>query len=430
MNEERLRHHLALIEQRWPALAAILTEVQLGDLQVELCEGAGSTLLVNGIQLTSRHDRVAEANLQAKSLPEVQTLHIYGTGLGDLQRVLLARPHLKRLHVHIMHRSLFALVLALLEHDDWLQDPRVHLELAGDEQEISLPFFALPSELELAEDTAYRIRGRLVSEVMAGYVRQRFNPDSPRIKERLEQNLPYIHHDGDVASLFKTQVDSTALVIASGPTLAHHLPTLAKQLARHPDWLVLSVDTALAPLRRHGITPHVVVCIDDALTPDKMASQEIGNVPLVYAPMVPNDTLSSWPGPRLVTYSPSPIYTKLRQSHPRGVLHQGGSVIHPTVDLAVKMGSLEVILLGCDFAFPGDQTHTGWQDGALGPIASQALTWVLDGHGKRVSTNPNFTTYQIELERYIAAHPGVRFWNCSRDGAALLGCSYHPEFVE
>lgn len=429
MNEDLLRHHLAIIEQRWPQLAAHLTVAQLGDLQVELCEGLSSTLLVNGIQLTSRHDRVKEAELQAATLPDVPVLHLYGTGLGDLQKVLLARTRLETLHVHIMHHNLFTLVLALLEHDEWLQDPRVELSLAADEQEIVLPFFALPSELELAEDAACRIRGRLISEILAGYTRQRFDPASPRILSRLAENMSLVAKDGDVSSLFGSRPDSSALVIASGPTLAQHLPKLAGWLAHHPDWLVICVDTALVSLRSYGLAPHLVVSIDDALTPDRLPGAGLDTVPLVYAPMVPSDTLNAWPGPRLTTYSVSPMYATLARKHPKGTLHQGGSVIHPTVDLAVQIGCTEVLLLGCDFAFPGGQTHAGWQDGALGPSASQALSWVVDGHGNRVSTNPNFTTYQIELERYMAAHPEVHFWNSSRDGAALLGSEYHPDFV-
>ena len=427
MNEELLRHQLAIIEARWPALAAKLTAAQLGELQIELCEGLNSTLLVGHIQLTSRHDRITEAQLQADSMPDAPELHLYGTALGDLPRTLLARTGLERLHVHIMNRSLFALVLALLEQE-WLQDPRVQLCQACDETEIVLPFFALPSELELAEDAASRVRGRLMSEVTAGYTKRRFDPDSSRVQARLADNLPLVCKDGDVASLFGCKPGATALVIASGPTLQQHLPTLAALLQRHPEWLVLCVDTALAPLRQYQITPQLVVCIDDALTPDRLASQDLDEVPLVYAPMVPHATLASWPGPRLTTYSISPMYQFMRASHPRGMLHQGGSVIHPTVDLAVKMGCNEIILLGCDFAFPGGQTHTGWQDGALGPVASQALSWVLDGHGQRVDTNPNFTTYQVELERYMAKAPQVRFWNSSRNGAALLDCDYHPEF--
>ena len=329
-----------------------------------------------------------------------------------------------------MRHNLFTLVLALLEHDEWLQDPRVELSLAADEQEIVLPFFALPSELELAEDAAYRIRSRLVSEVMATYTKQRFAPDLPRITGRLAKNLPLVVKDGDVATLFGSNPDATALVIASGPSLQHHLPRLAGLLQQHPEWKVLCVDTALAPLRQYGISVDLVVTIDDALTPDRLASQGLTSVPLVYAPMVPHETLASWQGPRFTAYSISPVYEQLRHTHPKGLLHQGGSVIHPTVDLAVKMGCREIMLLGCDFAFPGGQTHTGWDDGALGPVASQALSWVLDGHGQRVSTNPNFTTYQIELERYMAGNPEVKFWNCSRDGAALLGCDYHPELMQ
>ncbi|MEW7864216.1 motility associated factor glycosyltransferase family protein [Aeromonas diversa] len=429
MNEELLRHHLALIETRWPALAATLAEAQLGDLQVELCEGLGSTLLVNGIQLTSRHDRVAEAELQAASLPAARTLHLYGTGLGDLQRTLLTRSELDRLHVHILNHSLFTLVLALLEQDDWLQDPRVELTLASDEQEIALPFFALPSELVLAEDEAFRVRGRLMSEIAAGFVRQRFDPNAPAIRQRLIENEPLVAQDGDVSSLFASRPGSIALILASGPSLEKHLPRLATQIPLHPEWLVLCVDTALRSLRQHGIQPHVVVCIDDALTPDRLPGQGLEKTPLVYAPMVPSATLISWPGPRLACYSPSPMFADLMARHPKGLLHQGGSVLHPTVDLAVQMGSQELILFGCDFGFPGGKTHAGWHDGALGPSIDQTFSWVLDGHGQRILTNPNFTTYQIELERYMAAHPQIQFWNSSRDGAALLGCPYHPEFA-
>ncbi|MBL0588605.1 MULTISPECIES: motility associated factor glycosyltransferase family protein [Aeromonas] len=429
MNEDLLRHHLAIIEQRWPRLAAHLTVAQLGDLQVELCEGISSTLLVNGIQLTSRHNRVAEAELQAASLPMAPVLHLYGTGLGDLPRTLLARSDLRTLHIHILNQTLFTLVLALLEQDDWLQDPRVHLTMACDEQEILLPFFALPSELELAEESACRIRGRLMSEILAGYTRQRFDPASPRILSRLTENMSLVASDGDVSSLFGSRPDGSALIIASGPTLAQHLPKLAGWLDHHPDWLVICVDTALVSLRSYGLAPHVVVSIDDAITPDRLPGAGLDTVPLVYAPMVPSDTLNAWPGPRLTTYSASPMYAALAREHPKGTLHQGGSVIHPTVDLAVQIGCTEVLLLGCDFAFPGGQTHAGWQDGALGPSASQALSWAVDGHGKRVSTNPNFTTYQIELERYMAAHPEVHFWNSSRDGSALLGSEYHPDFA-
>lgn len=43
--------------------------------------------------------------------------------------------------------------------------------------------------------------------------------------------------------------------------------------------------------------------------------------------------------------------------------------------------------------------------------------------------NPNFRSYLCELERYIARHPEIKFYN-SRIGALIDGTSLHPEFIK
>lgn len=58
-----------------------------------------------------------------------------------------------------------------------------------------------------------------------------------------------------------------------------------------------------------------------------------------------------------------------------------------------------------------------------------AKHWVLDGHGSRVKTQLNFRSYLCELERFIAAHPQVRFYNSSRDGARIVGTDFNEEFT-
>ena len=430
MSDEVFAQHGRLISQRWPALWPRLLAQDVESIQAELTEGLGSTLSIDGIQLTSRHDRVKEAELQAASLPEVAVLHLYGTGLGDLPRALLGRTGLKRLEVKIMNGALFALVLRLLDQQDWLADPRIELMMAGDESEISLPFFALPPELLLVEDAAARIRDRLVSEIELPFASARFDAEHPAVTRRLAENRPLLASDGDVASLFGLARGKHALIVASGPTLQTNLATLQAQLqTRRQDYLLISVDTALAFLLRHGIRPDIVVTIDDAIHGSRLPADQSAQTTLVYYPTVPTAALLAWQGPRKAAYSRSPMYQTLRQEIPKGTLHSGGSVIHPAVDLAVLMGCQQVILLGTDFAFPGELTHSGWADGALGPTASQALSWTLDGHGRRVKTNPNFSAYRTELERYIARHPEVHFWNSSREGAEIAGCSYHPEYL-
>jgi len=425
MSDERLTQHLAIIARRWPTLATTLAQTQPLSA-ASIMEGHCGTLLIDGIQLTSRHDRAAEARQQANSLPAKSHLSLYGAGLGDLPRELLRRPALAHLDVFIMNRELFVLTLSLLDNQDWLQDPRVCLALAADEEEIRLPFFALPAELRLAEDKASRIRDRLIREMTLPHTNRRYEQHLPQLRQRLADNHSLLRQDGDVAALFGSAPGRAAFVIGAGPTLKVHLSRL-HALQHHPARpLLIAVDTACRALFAHDIRPDWVVSIDHLIDEEKLPPADCG---LVYFPLVPTRTLKAWRGQRLAAYSSSPLYQTLCKTQPKAMLYSGGSVIHPAVDLAVQMGSHEVTLLGADFAFPGGETHTGWAVGALNTTLEQARHWAMDGHERRISTNISFTGYRIQLERYIAAHPEVRFYNGSREGAAIAGCRYHPEFT-
>ncbi|MFJ3484459.1 motility associated factor glycosyltransferase family protein [Pseudomonas sp. NPDC090202] len=424
------RDNRAVIERRWPEVARRLSAENADDIPAQLVEGQGSTLSVDGIQLTSRHDRLAEARMQADSLPaERACVHVYGTGLGDLQRVLLADERVQQLHVHVLNGALFALMLRLLEQQDWLSDPRVHLAYAADQAEIQLPFFALPAELVLADDANARIRDRLVSEVHLAFNNQAFAADSPDNLRHLEQGRALLQRDTDVAELFGSQPGREAFVIATGPTLQQHLPRLLSVSKDPQRPLLICVDTAYVPLRKQGIRPDLVVSIDHQITSRHLPPDNSAGIALVYLPRQDAAMLEAWQGPRYVAYSSSPMYAQIRQEIPRASLHVAGSVIHPAIDLAVKMGASRITLFGADFAFPGDKTHTGWQDGDLGPGANIARHWVRDGHGNKVKTQLNFRSYLIELERYIARHPDVQFFNTSRDGALIAGTEFDPQWT-
>lgn len=425
------QRNLQVIEQRWPALAERLLLENAGGLRADLVEGLGSTLSIDGIQLTSRHDRLAEADLQASSLPlDAAIVHVYGTGLGDLQSRLLERVGLAKLYVHVLNGSVFALVLQLLDQSPWLADPRVELFYAGDLTEIQLPFFALPAELVLADDFNAKIRDRLVSETHLTFNNRDFHPEAPQIIERLQATFGLVQADRDVAELFNSLDGREAFVIATGPSLEQHFETLRGLNDQPGRPLLICVDTAYRPLINHGIQPDIVVSIDQRISTQHLPPQNTGAIALVYMPMADPLMLSAWQGPRYCAYSFSPIYERLRQQLRRGELHMGGSVIHPAVDLAVKMGAEHITLFGADFAFPHDRTHAGWADGELGPQLGAAKHWVLDGHGQRVKTQLNFRSYLCELERFIAGHPHVRFYNSSRDGAMIVGTYFHPEFAQ
>lgn len=419
-----------VLQRRWPALFERLMAEDSAAVQAELVQGLGSTLSVNGVQLTSRHDRIHEARIQAASLADKPQLHVYGTGLGDLPSVLLEREGLEHLYVHILNGALFALVVQLLDQRHWLEDPRVQLFYAGDLSDICSPFFALPAEMLLADDFNAKIRDRLVNEVHLSFNNLEFDAQSPFIQQRLQDCLPVMLGDDDVTQLFGTCADRDIYVIATGPTLEGHFERLAAVRGQADRPLFICVDTAYRPLREHGIEPDLVVTIDQRISFRHLPFEASEGIPLVYLPMSDPEVLRAWKGKRYGGYSASPVYALLREQHPRGELHVGGSVIHPAVDLAVKMGAPRITLFGADFAFPMNKTHAGWNDGELGPGVSQARHWVRDGHGQRVSTQLNFRGYLCVLERYIAAHPHVQFFNSSRAGALIAGTQFNQEFVQ
>lgn len=425
-----LTHNLAIIAQRWPALAQRLETQALDHLQVELVQGQVQTLRVNGIQLTSRHDPVAEAQVQAGSLPhDASVVHVYGPGLGHLLSVLLASPRWQEVQVHVLNPAVFALVLQVADHRAWLADPRLTLALAEDEAEICLPFVAMPSELVLASDASAKIRDRLVSELHLSFNNRPFQHQDPEVVERLEANKVLVGLDGDVAQLFGTQAGKGVYVIATGPTLEHHFEHLYQSRTQVNRPLLICADTAWKPLLEHGIVADIVVSIDQRITDRHLPAARSAATTLVYMPLVPGGVLAQWQGPRLVALSASPVYDSLRQRLPKAELHSGGSVIHPAVDLAVQMGAAQVTLFGADFAFPNNKTHAGWNDGDLGPSLAKARHWVLDGHGNRVPTQLNFRSYLTELERYIAQHPQVMFFNTSRSGASIAGTHFAEGLV-
>jgi hypothetical protein len=428
---DSFQRNAEVLQNRWPALFARLQAEDSEPVQAQLVEGLGSTLRIAGIQLTSRHDRTAEARQQATSVPASSpVVHVYGTGLGDLQQVMLERSDLLRLQVHILNGALFALVLRLLDQTAWLSDPRVELSYAADEREIRLPFFALPAELELADEVNARIRDRLVSEIHLHFTNREFDPQSPVIVQRLQETRELVRNDRDVAELFGSREGQEIYVIATGPSLEQHFDKLLKIRAQARRPLFISVDTAYRPLIEHGIKPDLVVTLDQRISDRHLPSSGSDNIPLVYLPLSDPQVLLAWKGMRYVGCSASPVYAALREQIARGQLYVGGSVIHPAVDLAVKMGAARITLFGADFAFPMDKTHASWNDGDLGLSVSLARHWVLDGHGQRVRTQLNFRRYLSELERYIARHPQVRFFNSSRAGAMIAGTDFDPEFTQ
>jgi hypothetical protein len=417
-----------LVRERWPELAHSLDLAQQSPLVLEEVRARVVSFRATGIQLASAYDARAEAALQAESLPRESTLTLYGLGLGELPRQLLERPELKKLRVVLLNRWLLLTLLSRVDMSDWLSDPRVELALGAECPAVQSPFFALPAELALAEDAAWKIRDRLSSRIQSSFVNQRFSAKNEELVLRIRANQSFVDEDRDVSELFGTAPGREAWVLGAGPTLLESVPKLErlqKSATSEGRPLVIAVDTALRALAHAELELDCVVAIDPYLKAEYFAGIELERLRLVYFPLVPNEVLRSFRAQRYVALSASPLYDSVRGR--AAELWAGGSVIHPALDLAIKMGATRIIFAGVDFAFVGGRTHAGWQNAELGKDLVHAQHWVRNERGEKVPSSPNFAGYLCALEDYIQARPNVQFFNSSDRGAHIAGAPFLRE---
>ncbi len=425
MQSDFLQQNLQLIERRWPPLYQSLVKLTSPERAHFISETQQPTLLVDGIHLSSCFDSRSEARLQASMAPEsATTVWVYGVATGDLQRELLQRPWLQRLEVVILSLELFRSCLRHFDHRDWLADTRSNLTLATATTDIRAPFAVVPACLKLIEPAAARVRDLIVLELDTGYLNSRIRGNR-QFQQQIDENLPLVKQDGDVELLFGRHGDRPCYVAAAGPSLSEHYEHLR---GRGADNCLIAVDAALKPLLLQGIVPDYVVTIDGVrdhiMKLFDVDLAPLKDIPLIYFPIVHGDVLKQWPGPRYAAYSNSPLYEKLMSHSPKGMLYAAGTVLHAAVDLAVKMGSCQLHLLGADFSFPGNKTHVASAVFCQPADQTGYQEWLEDGHGQQVLTSKNLRGYMRDLERYIAQHPQVRFINTSRSGAAIMGTRY------
>ncbi len=383
--------------------------------------GARQTLVLDGIHLASPLNPAAEADFVAdQALPRrVAHAWVYGTG-NELIRAALARAD-KLTVVGLSARASAAQIAET--RPSWLGDPRVSLLSPHEAPTPQTPRLIAAAELRMADISP--IRDRLL------FAQARASQDAflgARVARREQvgrANRARYPEDAPVSSIFGAG-RAWAAVAAGGPTL---LSGLASFAARRAEGTLIAVSTALVPLLRAGVPPDVVVMVDPhpALGRhlDGVDPEVIRTIPLVYALDLHPDVLARWPGPRLAALLDLPSYQPLMSDHPIGSLFCSGTVTHAALDLAVKMGASDVVLLGADLAFPGGLSHA---EGAVferapGPIKVQ----VESVSGTSVATDVNLLSYLRAMEQYLEKTPNVRFWNTSTTGARIAGAEpYRP----
>ena len=240
----------------------------------------------------------------------------------------------------------------------------------------------------------------------------------------LSRNFARVLELPDLALPENVFEDRPALVVGAGPSLDESLEYLL-ELPRGV--LVLAAASALGPLARRGLRPHLAVALEAKDESRQFAAADGKHTWLMAATTGHPNHFSGWPSGRKGLFHLLPwVAWLVGQGRP---LPTGGHATSAAFSLAVLWGCNPIILVGQDLAFSGGRIHASGRPGGEDEDHPVVVSVPAIGGGE-VPTSPVMESYlgwYQESAAFLArCDPGRRLVNATAQGALLAGFEHAP----
>lgn len=245
-------------------------------------------------------------------------------------------------------------------------------------------------------------------------------------------NTPNILHDIDPAA-FKGK---PAIIVAAGPSLNEEFENL-RHIKENGLAYIFSVGSAINALVEHGVYPDAICSYDPQSINYRVVKivkeKNIAEIPLLFGSSVGFETLENYPGKLLHMLisqdTVAPALLKTSTKNEIDFINDAPSIAVVTFQLLAKLQVSEIILVGQNLAFVGNQHYAkGIDYGNESHIVREEqlnkAVYVDDVYGNQVQTNDSMNRMRQQLEMYILAIPNVKVWNTTKNGAAIKGTEF------
>lgn len=212
------------------------------------------------------------------------------------------------------------------------------------------------------------------------------------------------------------------IVASAGPSLDDEVHNIKSY---RDEYFIICVGSALKTLMDNGIIPNGIVIIDPSeLVYNQIKGYENIEVPLCFLATASSLAVEKYSGPKYIFYNSG--------CDEKNLIKTGNTVAVSALDLAVKCGADEVIMVGQDLACIGEQSHTSKFEDIYGnedfggKLKNNIETKKYDKG--IIKTNKSFMLFKKQIEELIEEYKTVNFYNCSK-GAWIKGAE-HIEFIE
>jgi len=214
----------------------------------------------------------------------------------------------------------------------------------------------------------------------------------------------------------------TGVIFGAGPSLEKSSPFFAEQAG----CALYSAPFQILPaLQRHGVKPHFSFAVDFSpammKTFDRLDSEWIREIPLIYSCKVRKELVEAYPGQTLPLWTVGGLGSGLWNGSEL-VLNTGGNVGIALLRFMVFCGVRRIVFAGCDFAWSGTRVHTSGHLSGESPVQFDPKHHILlkNKFGESIYSAPVYLTARAALESEIRLC-GVSAYNLYGGYAAIEG---------
>ncbi|CAH2211884.1 motility associated factor glycosyltransferase family protein [Tepidibacter aestuarii] len=237
------------------------------------------------------------------------------------------------------------------------------------------------------------------------------------------KNIPYLFESYSV-NIFEDFLKNTpAFIISAGPSLNKNIQLLK---AIDNRGIIICTDTALKPMLKNNIKPHLVISVDGSCKNyKKYENTEYADIPLFYSVKVNDKILSECKSKKVIYSAYDEELSKILKKLNIGLsnLPSGGSVANNALSLAIFMNANPIVLVGQDLAYSNNQKHatgTLYDDSKNYIDQEEKLVEGIDG--KLLKTNESLLTFLKWFEDVIKRDKNNRVYvNATEGGANIKG---------
>lgn len=397
------------------------------NIQIEYSRDGKPVLKVDKIYLHSRFYPEREAEKYVKRNESIfknrDIVVVYGLALGYHITQLLKRisSHC-RLYVFDVDAEIYSIGRKLGCYDNILKDSRVKFYIGIDElknisgiDNVDNIMIYNPS-LKVLPKKYNEVRFMFKNFIMARW-------GIEKSKDIMKAN--YVHNLRENTLSMKKFFEkynfkgNPVVMAASGPSLDYEVDSLKKLNGKVK---IFCVGSALRTLVNSGITPDMICIIDcQEIVYKQLKGYENLKVPLCFLSTASRWAVSKYKGPKYIFYNDENQTDDI-------VINTAKTVAVPAMDIAVKGGAGEVVLVGQDLAFLDNRTHTDYYAETYGvkdEVKSESILYkkVEGVNGEILNTRSEYLNFKYSIECEIGNNPQVKFTNCS-SGAKIAGTRY------